>query len=262
MNNRKVGGVVKKEVIIELEAIWKTTILDAMQVGVEVANGIFRQQKMATKNGKSIFVWNLINTEVKRALPKERFEVIVSKRGVWEFVLVLDIKSGYLYSFMKGDRFETVRKNYEKNKKLHYLEVLCGINTPYLSETYEQLDFLNVANEQAEEKDEILEKMLMQLKNEVKKHILVTFEISKDKIIAARANVVSENLQIMETEQWQQYITPSYDAMISHIAEEDLQIEEEEIPVLLKPNIQSFPYDKNNEEEVVFLPVSEKDKMK
>lgn len=241
-----------KQTVFELESEWKEAMLNAMQDGVDIADGVLKKMRLVTQNGRNEMLWNSMNTEVKNVLPNDRFIVLPTNRGIWQFIIVYDTETKIIYTLMKSARFKDVRHKYEKcNGKVHYLECLAELNRSYCEVEYFQTSFLEDNIDRAEEKEKVLCKMLNDIREQAEKYILITFELEKKEIKLPQANLLSPNLDIMEVEDWRQYITLAYDAVLNmEEIDEVNDVNEEEFDVTLKPNIIPFTYDKKENSQV------------
>ena len=176
--------------------------------------------------------WDKINTECSYVLPKNKFDVVACKRGVWELILIYDKETKNLFTLMKEQRFETLLKSISVNK-VHYLEALTMCNINDTEEYIEQTTFFNELTEDKKEKiEKTLEVMLKKIDGEIEKYVLIRFNDREFELASITASIITPYLTIIMQENWSEYIQPKYDIVINNTNE--LEAEDEDISLTLK----------------------------
>lgn len=85
-----------------------------------------KQLNTYTTNSSPTLIWDLINSNLKKKLGQDYACLYVSKkkRGIWEFLLIVDKKSKKIITVMRENRLKQLTKHPFKNKK-HYAAALA-----------------------------------------------------------------------------------------------------------------------------------------
>lgn len=217
---------------INLEEEFKRLIVQGIQNGLDQYREYKIENKTITNLGSIGTKWDKINTECSYALPKNKFDVVACKRGVWELILIYDKETNNLFTLMKEQRFETLLKSINVNK-VHYLEALTMCNINDTEEYIEQTTFFNELTDNKKEKiEKTLEVMLKKIDGKIKKNILVRFNDREFELSSITASIMTPYLTIITQENWAEYIQPKYDIVIKYTNE--LDVEDEDISLTLK----------------------------
>lgn len=217
---------------IDLEEEFKRLIVQGVQNGLDRYREYKIENKTITNLGSIGTKWDKINTECSYALPKNKFDVVACKRGVWELILIYDKETKNLFTLMKEQRFETLLKSISVNK-VHYLEALTMCNINDTEEYIEQTTFFNELTEDKKEKiEKTLEVMLKKIDGEIEKHVLIRFNDREFELSSITASIITPYLTIIMQENWSEYIQPKYDIVINNTNE--LEAEDEDISLTLK----------------------------
>lgn len=119
---------------------------------------------------------------------------------------IFDKKLGILYTLMREERFESVRKEVPKRKTIHYCQALAEAFNKGLTAKEEQMClFKNQDYYDTDKVNEIVDKIIMDLsipENIVKNHAIILFEGKNYELESIRCCVVNSNLSIVEEEDW------------------------------------------------------------
>ncbi|MEO2601361.1 DUF5986 family protein [Clostridium butyricum] len=202
---------------IDMENEDKKIIVQALQNGLERFSEHVCNTRTITHMGYTGTKWDMINTECRDALPEEKYDVVVCKRGVWQLILMYDKGTKTLYTLMKEKRYEDVCKTVKRNK-VHYLEAIATVNKDLIEEQQEQIAFFQGFDELKKEKTEnTVIQLLSNIEGEVKKHVLITFADKDLELSSISALIVTPSLQILYKEDWTEYIEPKYSLDVNSI---------------------------------------------
>lgn len=217
----------------ELKKDISISISEAIGVDLKHAK---KQIATSTQNYASTLPWDLINTNLIKKANCETITFSTKKRGIWEFLLMLDKESNRLITFMREDRLKKILKS-SKNNAPHYLNALALLNEELKPKTKQTSLFDMSEYTTAKYDKEQLAEMLNNLCNDLKQgnplscnHIVVTFSSLKGQLCSLNAFALNSSLQLVDTESWSKFIAPTYDS----IGEDEHEIaEEKDIPMRL-----------------------------
>jgi hypothetical protein len=230
-----------KDLNIDLNPEYKKSIVESIQEGLTKYSVNYKEEfKTKTNNGKHFVIWDFINTEINNEMPEHRFEIIVSVRGIWQLILIQDKSTRCLYSIMKEKRFKQLQHRVKKDK-VHYLDVLTSINSDLKKHSNAQITmFKLVCEERQEYIEKTLEDMLHKLKAEVERYVLISFSDKNNEITSVGAYIVTDTLDVVYQENWEEYVHIGYDSVIGSLEHkydtEAEELEEIELPLKVRTN--------------------------
>lgn len=184
-----------------------------------IANGIFvavthdipdlvYENKLPTNNGSSIFRWNFISRNIMDNLDGA-FQISIVKRGPWKFLLLYNPDSRITFSVMTEGNLSRLRRYLPKNP--HYLESLISENTGYepIEGQLEIKGFPKVSRD-FDQLSQLREQLLSGFSGIIENHILILFDYSFDRVISARAVLLTPDMKIAFDEDWSHLLTKPY----------------------------------------------------
>lgn len=213
-----------------------------------------REENFNTSNGADSYIWNYYNREITKELPADRYQIIPVQRGRWQFLLIYDRLTSYLYTLMRKKRLSTLRTN-ANSELFHYTNALARLNSSlsndfYLDNEQMQIDSFDTGytKEMQETLDEILRSMVEKLDGNVEKYVLVTFEMEHGAVKSMNAIVPAVGMMSYREEDWTDYLEASFsDIEDSGINTHSIEAESE-IILERQPNLKrrSKPLEKDS----------------
>jgi len=196
-----------------------------------------KQLNTYTTNSSPTLIWDLINSNLKKKLGQDYACLYVSKkkRGIWEFLLIVDKKSKKIITVMRENRLKQLTKHPFKNKK-HYAAALALLLNSGLRSRQTKLINMPINPD-----DNIyLQELSQDLCSEIEQSMLaeslyciLSFKTASGVITSYNANYLTKNLEIAKEIPLNSYIPKkNYDSIVA-----DTQKSEEiqDIPLPLKP---------------------------
>lgn len=175
--------------------------------------------ELNTRNYRTGLCWDLIISNLMRDFDCEGVLFSIQKRGFFEFLIMLDKTSNILYTFMKEDRLKNVIKS-KPGETPHYLNALTMLNKGLNAEV-KQIQIFPVNKFNFDKKQ--LKAMLDSLCNDLVekrvsltcRHVIVTFSVQNKALSSMRANILNSNFDLIHSESWNEYITPSHESSVA-----------------------------------------------
>lgn len=172
---------------------------------------------------------DIMNTHISRRLDPNRFSVEIFNRGAHEFIVIYDKIEKTLYSIMKYKTFKGLEKS-KKKTNVHYLEALGFFNNDKIAEKY-QIKFFEDEYRKSQIEDLLFKIVSKEVIEEVKVHKLITFDIKNNELASISVFQLNSELDIINEESWNDYITVDYDdigtiGLNTDITQEDYALEE------------------------------------
>lgn len=191
---------------------FKKDIIESLQnaIGDDIKLDV-KINELDTDNGNPMRIWDFINRNIGKRFSKDDFIVTgVTKRGSWKMKFIFDKKLGILYTLMREERFESVRKEVPKRKTIHYSQALAETFNKGLAAKEEQLCLFKNQNYYDSDKvNEIVSKIITDLsipENIVKNHAMILFKSNNYELESIRCCIVNSNLSIVQEDDWSNYI--------------------------------------------------------
>lgn len=192
----------------------KRDIYQAVKNGLLDMDEFVSRENLSFQNGFPQLKWAFIFNRLYHDFQFENGEVLRGKRGPWPLVMIYDEYTSYVYVVLKKKNFNLIQKNLGKKKVPHYLEALSTYNNgiekeidPSQIEQYQlQLDF----NIDQESMDKVLLSLLGNLKGQIKRLVVVTFEGTSKSLDEINALIPNSNLDILYLEDWSKFIEVDY----------------------------------------------------
>lgn len=193
----------------------KESFFKALADGSKDMDDFVNQHNLSFNNGFPLVKWAFMFHRLYHDVQQENIINLKCKRGPWPLVLELDEKTGYLYAFMKKSRFEEVQEDSRRKSPLHYIEALTryfnvGISDEigeYGTSDYQILLDLDINEDLIEQ---VVTGLLGDIKDKVKRIVIVTFVSSLHGITDFTANITNEDLSVIYQENWNPFIDVNY----------------------------------------------------
>lgn len=186
---------------------------------------IYEMADSSFTNGKHFLRWDILYTRLEDTNPSMDAIPVRFNRNIWEGTFLLDSSSSTLFVVLNQKRLERLEKNYG-SKDTNYVYSLVGNFNPSIEEQEEStngsLPVTNPLFDVLEEEDiqrrryDCFE-LLGGSYSDVKKVILVTFELENSEVINLQANLFSSDFQKLETEDWSEFITTEAPAASAYL---------------------------------------------
>lgn len=83
-----------------------------------------RQHDLQTRNSIPSRIWDLLNTNIIKALDDEDCTIAKIHRGPWEMLVVFERSTQCILTFMREKRFAELRNCRCKRVHMHYIDML------------------------------------------------------------------------------------------------------------------------------------------
>ncbi|MGN7283498.1 DUF5986 family protein [Shouchella rhizosphaerae] len=198
-----------------------------------------------TRNFKNGVSWDITFRNIAAAAEKHGLEVIKIKRGIWNFIALMDPRTGYLFVFTKENNLEMVIKNSGK-KSIHYFYAFIAMHDDITAEFSYSCSLIPQFDKEYEEKRIIeAQKILDENFSRVKRVIFVTKKKEMQGISTVKAKLYDKNFFLVDTEDWSHHAS---DVGYGDLLEND-ELESPTLPMLakVKPNIKELKRSKERE---------------
>lgn len=172
------------------------------------------ERNLGFENGKYLDRWNFIFANIRDTFIYKPFKTYpVSRGALWKFIVLYNTDTNILYLILKENTFKQIRTH--RDNPYHYVRVLNSKNFNLQSEIKQQLnlfsEFETISNEYI---DEDLERMISEIKNEVKGCVNILFKENNDGVYKISGNLANYDLDIFKTYDLSKYITADIDDII------------------------------------------------
>lgn len=202
----------------ECKAVLLKTIQDAIDSRNEALIGY------PTKNAKANLFWDELNKKIMETLKcnfgMTNCEPFITNRSCWKFVLVY--ANGIIFSIMREQRFEELKKELDKNSKSqHYAVNLAKILNFEAPDVQGRL-FVVADDEEHKRADDITSKLLRNLdvaSDCIDGYVMVLFDADDTQLYSARMVLVNGALGICEEYNLKNYIEIKEPVMVDSVHE-------------------------------------------
>lgn len=169
------------------------------------------ERKLGYENGKYLDRWNYIFANIERAFSYKPFITYHVSRGkLWEFAVIYNTETKILYLILREDTFKLISRR--KDNPYHYVRVLNSKNFKFQKEVVQKINMFTgyepITNEYI---DEDFERMINEIKNEVKGCVNILFKENITGVYKITANFANYDLEIFKTYDLSKYITADID---------------------------------------------------
>ncbi|MCT4620927.1 MAG: DUF5986 family protein [Marinisporobacter sp.] len=204
--------------IKRIEKSLSSAIGDDIKIDIKV-------NELDTRNSIPNRIWDFINRNISKNFPKENYIAKPTKRGIWEMKPIFEKSTGILYTLMREERIEELRKEIPKRRSAHYAQALAEVLNKDLMTHQEQLSFFQQRSYYDEEKiNQIVHKIFNDLSipdNIVKHHAIILFSSNNYELISLRCCLVKSDLTIVAERDWSSYIEVNESTVAELIVESE-----------------------------------------
>ena len=168
-----------------------------------------------TINGLPHQIHDWINGHLRDHIDSNDLYTLEIKRCGWRGRLIIDKTNKIVYSIMRIDRLNTLRK--EKRNKPHYLQTIVGVLNTELEANNKQMnldEYANLSFSNKELKDDFSQLFGTKITpSEGYKHCLVLFATRNLELYDVRLCVVDRDLDVVEDKSLVEFINPDYSVL-------------------------------------------------
>ncbi|PLT33660.1 DUF5986 family protein [Bacillus sp. V5-8f] len=203
-----------------------------------ITNEVKLEQGWHTGNFENGGSWDTRFGRIRKAALHKNLVVLQRKRGIWEYILVLDIDTRTLYAFSKEKNFDVVIKKLGK-KSIHYFHAFVSLNNQPVNLDNHQLEFFpRFTDEYEERRIEEVRKILAEDYPRVNKVIFVIGKEENNKIVNVEAKLYNQFFELIDVEDWSTYVaSDQYDEIFVPNAQISGETEKREIIPKVKQSI-------------------------
>ncbi|MBL5794170.1 DUF5986 family protein [Heyndrickxia sporothermodurans] len=198
-----------------------------------VTNEVKLENDWHTRNFENGGSWDTRFGRITKSALEHGLVVLQRKRGTWEFVVVLNTETGFLYVFSKEKNFDIVQKKFGKNK-IHYFHAFVSINSgPVDLDDLQQELFPRFPEEYEQKRIEEVRKILGEEYPHVNRIVFVIGKEESKRIVNVEAKLYNRYFELVDMEDWSKYI-PSDQYGDIFVPNEQINDEVEEPKVIPK----------------------------
>ncbi len=169
--------------------------------------------ELRTHVSSPFLTWDLIYRNLMNSFGDEYVKYSATKRGMWTVLLLYDVKSGLLISFMRDTRLDDIRRSKVGNQP-QYISCLISLNeefhTPYKQQT---LPGMETGAPQSESEllktlDELCANFDCQVNYKEVHHALVCFSGMFGELTSLKAYVLDKDLDVVCEQDWLNMVKP------------------------------------------------------
>ena len=223
-----VGGRIVNNISCKLGETYKKNIVSCLCEGVgDDLKECLRHADINERksNGGKLLKWDLINKNFMKKFERGKISTKYVKRGSWYMAPLIDTDNGYIYTVMREDRFSELRKDQKKRNKPHYLDALAQAFNADLSMN-RQMHLFSAPHFESNEVQRIVDDMLEDFRlgaSVISRYALIIFEEYHSEVTSVRCCLIDSTLQIVEEEDWSQYIVHDESTIVDVVEEVDTQ---------------------------------------
>lgn len=171
-----------------------------------VINEVREEYGWDTGNYKNGGSWDTRFNRIKLSALQNDLVVLQRKRGIWNFIVVLDIEDGQLFIFSKEKNFDIVKKKFGENS-IHYFHALVSLNSKPRNLDNQQLELFSTTTDEYEARRlEEVQKILGEEYPLVKEVIFVIGEEENHRFVKVEARLYTRFFELVDKEDWTAYI--------------------------------------------------------
>lgn len=179
---------------------------------------------LQTRNSVPARIWDLLNTNLVRALETEDCTVAKAHRGPWEMLIVYEKSTQCIFTFMREKRFAELRKRQQKRTNMHYIDMLTKQFNHDLISDQQQTSLFPCAFSDDNRLPELVQALLYDLEGGsdiVRHHVLVLFETVGYQLAHIRAVMVTPTLDVAHgcEQDWSKYIAATESVVVPKVAD-------------------------------------------
>lgn len=157
--------------------------------------------------------WDLIYRNLMNSFGNENVKYSTTVRGTWTVLLLYDVKSGLLISFMGSTRFACIKRS-KTNEQPKYIRSLVALNEEFQAQ-YKQQTFFDMEIESSQKQSEfakILDDLCANFNCHVDKkevhHVLVCFSGKFGVVSSLKAYILDKDLDVVFEQDWLNAVKP------------------------------------------------------
>lgn len=157
--------------------------------------------------------WDLIYRNLMNSFGNENVKYSATVRGMWTVLLLYDVKSGLLISFMRDTRLDDIKRSKVENQP-QYVRSLIALNEE-LQAPYKQQTLLGMETESSQEESElanILDDLCANFDCHVNHkevhHALVCFSGKFGVLSSLKAYILDKDLDVVCEQDWLNTVKP------------------------------------------------------
>lgn len=177
---------------------------------------------LRTFNSVPMLGWDLAFTNLLAAYPGAI--CTKNKSGCWEYILLYDQASDFVFSFMRESRFKAIRKMAAHKRPIYVSALLSFTNS--VTAPLQQKELFACDDISAQRRQAIAERLLAicaqfqcEGVSEIKNHAFVVFSQTEGQISSFKVYVLNTAMEVVHKEDWLPSLTPDITPMVEDIAE-------------------------------------------
>lgn len=184
------------------------------------------QHDLQTRNSIPSRIWDILNTNLIKALDAEECTIAKAHRGPWEMLVLYEKNTQCILTFMREKRFMELRNRQYKRSRMHYIDMLTKQFNEDLLSDQQQCSLLPRTFSDENRLAELVQTMLCDLEGNadvVRHHVLVLFETTGYQLTHIRAVMVTPSLDIAQNgeQDWSQYIAADESVVVEKVVNPD-----------------------------------------
>lgn len=188
----------------------ESVVGDLVRAFTETTNDVIKEIKqeygLDTGNFRNGGTWDLRFKRIKQRALENNLIALTRKRGIWNFVCVLNENTGDLYVFTKEKNLEATIKNLGK-RKIHYFHAFISLNDGPVELDNHQTTLFSILPEEYETKRiQEVQKILGEEYPLVNQVIFIVAQEEEGKIVGVEAKLYNRFFELLEVENWSSYI--------------------------------------------------------
>ncbi len=175
---------------------------------------------LQTRNSVPARIWDLLNTNLLKALETENCTVVRAHRGPWQMLVIYEKTTHCIITFMREKRFADLCRLQKRRRRMHYVDMLAKYFNDDLQSDQQQISFYPHSFSDENRLAELVQDLLHELEGGsgvVHNHVLVLFETAGYQLSHIRAVMVTPSLEIAEgcEQNWTEFITAKESIVVS-----------------------------------------------
>ena len=183
--------------------------------------GCLRREKIEVEKSDAakLLKWDFINRNFINRFLSGRMTAKYARRGGWYMVPLYDEETKTLFTVMREDRFYQLQRQQSNRRAIHYMDALTSSFNFDLN-TNGQLSLFNEPQFADDEIQKVVEGILKEFGikgNVIKRYATILFEEYNLELVSVRCCILDSSLQIVEQENWSEYINNSESVIVDEI---------------------------------------------
>lgn len=231
-------------------------IIKAIKDSMEQSKQWNSERNLRYQNGRYLDRWNYIFQNIENSFKGSHFKTYHVCRGkLWEFVVMYDINTNLIYLVLKENTFRQIKGR--KDNPYHYIRIFNSKNFQLYKERPHQMNFLGLSDQVSDEYiNEDLERMIGEVKDEVRGCVNILFKEDSNSVCKISANFANYKLDILKSYDLSRFITADIEKIIdtnsdniSIIPKIELKVRENKIKIKNEDILKKEKEKKNDKKE-------------